>query len=181
MKGTIRERTNKDGTTSWLCQVEISRDPATNKRRFKSGVAATKREASTLVHTILAEADKAREERADPTALTSGRLIEEWLRLSGPPAQSTRSVYAGYIKNQIKPHLWDARLDRLKVSDLDNWYLTLREAGLKPASVRKAHTIVRAALAQGVRWGWTPVNVAAMAKPPVVPKPVILTPQIPIL
>ena len=43
MKGTIRELTNKDGIVSWLCQVEISRDPATNKRRFRSGVASTRR------------------------------------------------------------------------------------------------------------------------------------------
>ena len=86
-------------------------------------------------------------------------------------------MYAGYIKNQIRLHLWNVQLDQLKVADMDRWYVTLRKSGLKPASIRKAHTIVRAALAQGVRWGWIPVNVAAMAKPPIVPKAVIATPS----
>ena len=104
-------------------------------------------------------------------------MIERWLELGGPAAPSTRLVYAGYIKNQIKPYLWDMRLDRLKVADMDRWCAVLREKGLRPASIRKAHTIVRAALSQGVRWGWIPVNVADMAKPPVVPKPVIATPK----
>ena len=36
---------------------------------------------------------------------------------------------------------------------------------------------MRGALAQGVRWGWVPVNVAALAAPPIVPKPVIATPK----
>lgn len=59
---------------------------------------------------------------------------------------------------------------------MDRWYVALREAGLKPASIRKAHTIVRAALSQAARWGWIGVNVVAMATPPMVAKPVIATP-----
>ena len=150
----------------------------TQKRRFKSSVASTEREAHSLVHAMLAELDSATKvDQVAATSQTVGRLIERWLEVAGPAAPSTRSVYAGYIKNQIRPHLWEIRLDRLGVADLDCWYVTLRKNGLKPASIRKVHTIVRAALAQGVRWGWTSVNVAAMARPPVVPKPVIVTPK----
>lgn len=39
MKGTIRERKKADGGVSYLCQVPAGRDPATGKRRFKTGVA----------------------------------------------------------------------------------------------------------------------------------------------
>ena len=62
MKGTIRERTNKDGSVSWLCQVEISRYPATNKGRFRSGVASTRREANSLVHKLIRETEEAKEQ-----------------------------------------------------------------------------------------------------------------------
>ena len=85
-------------------------------------------------------------------------------------------MYADCANSQIRPHLWNVRLDQLKVADLDSWYVTLRRSGFKPASIRKAYMIVRAALAQGVRWGWTPVNVAAMAKAPTVPEAAIATP-----
>ena len=128
-------------------------------------MASTEREAHSLVHAMLAELDSATKvDQVAATSQTVGRLIERWLEVAGPAAPSTRSVYAGYIKNQIRPHLWEIRLDRLGVADLDCWYVTLRKNGLKPASIRKVHTIVRAALAQGVRWGWTSVNVAAMAR-----------------
>jgi hypothetical protein len=33
VKGTIRERTNKDGTVSFLCQVFAGRDPGSGKRQ----------------------------------------------------------------------------------------------------------------------------------------------------
>ncbi len=74
------------------------------------------------------------------TSNTLGILIERWRELGGPAAASTRLVYAGYIKNQIKPYLWETRLDRLQVVDMDCWQYQLRKAGLKPASIRKAHT-----------------------------------------
>src|SRR5919206_548205 len=68
-------------------------------------------------------------------------------------------------------------VNRLRVQDLERWYVTLREKGLAPASIRKAHNIVRAALTQAVRWGWVQANVAALARPPVVARPVVATPK----
>ena len=176
MKGTIRERVKKDGSTVYTCQVEAGRDPATQKRRYRTATAPTRRDANSLLHDLMKEVAGEVGRVEEGTTMTLGALIERWLELGGPAAASTRQVYAGYIKNQIKPHLWDVRLDRLKVADMDRWYLVLRESGLKPASIRKAHTIVRAALSQGARWGWVAVNVAALAKPPTVAKPVIATP-----
>ena len=75
------------------------------------------------------------------------------------------------------PGLGAVPLRKLGVADLERWYAGLRDKGLSPASIRKAHTIVRAALAQAVRWGWAPTNVAALARPPLVPKAVIATPK----
>ncbi len=86
-------------------------------------------------------------------------------------------MYDGYIKNQIRPYLWDVSLGDLSVVDLDRWYVTLKRTGLAPATVRKAHNIVRGALTQGVRWGWITTNVAALSRPPAVPKSAIATPK----
>ena len=49
MKGTIRERANRDGTTSYLCQVLVGRDPVTQRRLFKTAVAKSRREAHSLI------------------------------------------------------------------------------------------------------------------------------------
>ena len=95
----------------------------------------------------------------------------------GPAGEATRQVYAGYIRLHVLPALGGIPLRRLGVADIERWYAALRDKGLGPASIRKAHTIVRAALAQAVRWGWAPTNVAALARPPLVPKAVIATPR----
>ena len=81
--------------------------------------------------------------------------------MSGPAAPSTRLVYEGYLRCHILPSLGEVQIDKLTVDQLDRWYARLRdEKGLKASSIRKIHNIVRASLAQGVRWGWAPVNVA---------------------
>ena len=156
MKGTIR-RTNKD-SISWICQVELPRDPVTHKRRFKSSVASTKREAHSLVHAMLAELDSATKvDQVAATSQTVGRLIERWLEVAGPAAPSTRSVYAGYIKNQIRPHLWEIRLDRLGVADLDCWLCHVAEkrpeAGVDPQGAHDRAGGVGARGAVGMDFG----------------------------
>ena len=54
MKGTIRERKKADGTVSYICQVPAGRDPVTGRRRFKTGVAPSKRDAHKLIHALVA-------------------------------------------------------------------------------------------------------------------------------
>ena len=98
-------------------------------------------------------------------------------RPAAPAGEATRQVYAGYIRLHVLPALGDVPLGKLGVAELERWYAALRDKGLSAASIRKAHTIVRAALAQAVRWGWTTTNVAALARPPLVPKAVIATPR----
>jgi integrase len=55
-------------------------------------------------------------------------------------------------------------LARLAVADVDRWHGRLRKAGLGEAAIRNRHTVLRAALTQGVRWGWVATNVASSAR-----------------
>jgi integrase len=174
MKGTIRVRVNKDGSKSYVCQVKLGRDPGTGKQRVLTGTAKSERAAHRLVHELLASADDRAQHASDATVAT---VIEQWLATGGPAGEATRQVYAGYIRLHVLPALGAVQLRKLGVADLERWYAALRDKGLSPASIRKAHTIVRAALAQAVRWGWAPTNVAALARPPLVPKAVIATPK----
>ena len=56
MKGTIRERVRSSGTV-FICQVEAGRDPVTNKRRYRTATAKTRREANTLLYELLKEVE----------------------------------------------------------------------------------------------------------------------------
>jgi hypothetical protein len=47
----------------------------------------------------------------------------------------------------------------------------------RSAPTKRAHTVVWGALTQAVRLGWVPINVAAHASPPRMPKRVIRTPK----
>jgi integrase len=174
VKGTIRERRNKDGSRRFECQVRLGKDPATGRWRFATRTAKTKREAERLLTELLHEATAG---KAGSSGATVETLIETWFETGGPAGESTRIVYRGYTKLHVLPHLGAVPVDRLRVQDLERWYVTLRNKGLAPASIRKAHNIVRAALTQAVCWGWVQANVAALARPPVVAKPVVATPK----
>ena len=53
---------------------------------------------------------------------------------------------------------------RLSVGDVERWHTRMRGAGMADAGLRNLHGVLRAALAQALRWGWVSTNVAAMAK-----------------
>ena len=55
-------------------------------------------------------------------------------------------------------------LARLSVGDVERWHTRLRQAGMADAGIRNQHSVLRAALAQAVRWGWVSTNVASMAR-----------------
>lgn len=151
MRGTIRKRRGVDGTGRFDCQVLLGVDPATGKTRFISRTVMTKREAQKVLTELLHQAAAG---QAGTSAATIETLIERWLAAGGPAGESTRLVYRGYIKLHVLSHLGSVPVNRLRVQDLERWYVTLREKGLAPSSIRKAHNIVRAALTQAVRWGW---------------------------
>ncbi len=108
---------------------------------------------------------------------TLNQLIAAWLEAAGPQGENTRLVYAGYVKTHVQPTIGKVAASKLRVEDLDRWYAALRKKGLSPASIRKAHNIVRGALTQGVKWGWVATNIAKQSTPPSVPKPVVATPD----
>jgi integrase len=174
VKGTIRQRRNKDGSISFICQVKAGRDPVTGKQRVLTGSASSQRAANKLVHELVTRAAADEVRTAD---VTLNDVIDRWLELGGPPEASTRATYLGYIKNHIRDDIGRTKLAKLKPQDLDRWYVRLRDKGLAPSSIRKCHVIVTGSLTQARKWGWIAANPAQLASPPPVPKAVIATPD----
>jgi integrase len=81
-------------------------------------------------------------------------------------------------KVNIKPVIGTARLDKLTGQDLDRLYRHLSQRRLSPASVRRHHALIHAALARAVKWGMVPANVADRATPPKAERPDITAPGV---
>ena len=102
---------------------------------------------------------------------TFADLVERWFeqrRADWSPSnmRETRRI----IDTKLHP-LLELRLDRVTTAAIDRFYAGLRAQGgadggpLGAASVQRIHTVVRAALEQGVAWGWVSRNPAAHARP----------------
>jgi integrase len=69
-------------------------------------------------------------------------------------------------------------VNNIRASDLDLLYQALsNRVGLKPASVRQIHAIIRRAFRQAVMWGWVATNPAVNATPPRLVKPKLSPPN----
>jgi integrase len=174
-EGHIRQR----GST-WQVIVHAGHDAITGKRRNLTGTARTKRDAQALRARLLTQVNEGRRPATDATV---AQLLARWLEVADL-AWSTRVTYQGYINRAILPALGHVPLRRLDTATLDRFYTTLRARGgaggqpLAAATVRQVHAILRRALGQAARWGWIPVNPAALASPPR-PGPADLRPPTP--
>jgi integrase len=95
-------------------------------------------------------------------------LLDQWLeeceRLELSP--TTLHNYRAQVEHTIRPALGKVQLNRLTAKNLDALYGAMKEDGKSAKTIRNHHSVISAALHQGVRWGWLRTNVAEMAKPP---------------
>ncbi|MGD9751942.1 MAG: tyrosine-type recombinase/integrase [Acidimicrobiia bacterium] len=170
MRGYMRKRGD-----SWELRVYLGNDPVTGKQRYQSrSVKGGKRDAERVLAQLVAEAERGLTAR---TVATVGDLLDAWFEfaerdLSPKTAMETRRV----IDGRLRPALGTVPLAKLRTADIDRFYRHLLRPGggrrvdtLSPATVRRAHGILRRALQQGVRWEWIGSNPAAAASPPRVP------------
>ena len=103
---------------------------------------------------------------------TVGDLLEMWLgQCARRLSPKTLHDYRMTVDQVLLPELGAIKLDRLRPSMFDRLYERLSVAGptgrpLSAASIRKVHALIRAALNQGMKWGWVSKNVALLATPP---------------
>jgi integrase len=112
---------------------------------------------------------------------TLGQLLDEWIRFSEKARERSPTTIAGYrgkVKRIKAGKLGQAGVAKLTGKDLDDFYLELKLEGLSPSSVHHYHRVLRAALNQGVKWGWLQANVAAKATVPSAPAPEMHVPSI---
>ena len=151
---TIRQR--KRGV--WEVRVFAGRDrdgkPVQLSRTVKGGKKDAERVAAELAIVPLHQAARQ----------TVAELLDAWRDLKeGGWSTYTRRDYACRAELIAQDRLGRMTLARLEVSDVDRWITRLRKSGTGEGSIRNQLQTLRAALQQAVRWGWIPLNPAALA------------------
>jgi integrase len=168
MKGRVFKR----GTT-WTYVVDVGADSQTRRKQLSKGGFASKREAERALRDVLQSLDRQR--YVERHSLTLAEYVrKEWVpAMQGQFRESTLIGYRHELENNVLPRLGDLPLQQLNAVHLNKLYGWLLisgrkdgKGGLAPRTVRYAHTILRKALADGVRWGLLQSNVADLADPP---------------
>ena len=103
--------------------------------------------------------------RAEPVVRTLGDLMDAYVehcRRTGK-RQGTIASY-GMTTKRLTPTLEAEPIDKLTAHDLDQFYGELAKT-FSANSIRQTNAVLRAALAQAVKWGWIVANPTAGATP----------------
>lgn len=168
-RGHIRERKGPKGI-AWEVRVYAGEGRIVT-RTTREG----KKAAQRLLTELLTEVDRG--QHGGPTG-TVDDLLDRWWKHASPDwSPSTADAYETYVRLHVRPHLGHVKVRAVRPADLDDLYATLRQGGMKPASIYKVHTILRGAFDDAVRWRWITHNPAADADPPKVTKPELQPPD----
>ena len=138
-------------------------DPLTGRYRTVSRtIEGGRRDADRALAELLVEVGRGGHTGA---SVTFGELLDSWLDLVADRlSPTTLDHYRAYATRYLKPALGTKPVRQITSRDLDRLYLAMsREKGLKPRTIRQAHSVVRGALGQAVKWDWLAMNPALMA------------------
>ena len=144
-EGCIRQRP----TGLWEAQYIASYKPAGRPVR-RSIYGKKKAEVRMKLRDLLRSIE--RDEYIEPSRLTLGDWLEEWFRIYCLPHKkaSTCTGYEDEIFLHIKPYIGRIPLQEVKAQHVQANVNALVKEGKAPATVRKAYTILHAALDQAV-------------------------------
>ena len=104
----------------------------------------------------------------EPKKCSVAELLDAWLEHIENVGRSPSTLY-GYrrLVRQLPPGFLAQPLAKVTPKVVDDLYRFLaRQTSRKPATVLRFHTVLRAAFAQAVRWGWLDRNPIERATPP---------------
>jgi len=169
--GHIRLR----GKQSWELKFDTGQDERTGKRitQFHS-FRGTRKEAEFELAELVASVGKG--SYVNRSQITVGEhvaaRIDQWEAL-GKITPKTAERYRELLANQIKPHIGDKPLQKLKPADIEQWHATLKtsgrksgQGGLSARTIGHAHRLLSKALKEGMRHDLIVRNVAASEQPP---------------
>src|SRR3954467_7177487 len=162
-EGSVVQRPNGH----WQAQISVGGRRLTHTARSKA-------EAMRWVREQQGHADRGMLP-ADGGKVTLGAFLDQWLRAVEPSVEpKTVEQYSYLVRLHLAPQ--DAPLAKLRLVDLRADHLQVLyaqklAAGLSARTVRLIHAVLHHALADAVRWGRVPRNVAAATTAPKARRP----------
>lgn len=151
---TLRQR--RPGV--WEIRVFTGRNAAGRPTQISRAVRGTKREAQR----VAASLESKRPSNAAGRTVTD--VLTAWRDVNQPVwAESTRRDYESRIAKIEDDPIAAMSVARLRVADVERWHARMRKTGVGEAAIRSRHSVLRAALAQGLRWEWVGSNPASQA------------------
>lgn len=87
----------------------------------------------------------------DPAKGSTDEYLRDWIATLQGVEESTRVSYAGHINKHISPLIGSIPVANLRTIDVRRMIATLAASKLSASTVRRIHSTLHAALAQGVR------------------------------
>lgn len=160
MKGETEPR----GEGVWRVRVFTGREAGT-RRYVSRTVHGGKRVAQRELAKLVVEVERGQIIAGHPGSVSE--LLDRWLDDIAPLRSGyTMQEHRRSVDHDIRPAIGTLRVDKLTGSHLDHLYADLLARGLSPASVRRRHAVVHAALDRAVKWGVVAANAADRATPP---------------
>lgn len=170
MRGHITKR----APGSWSIVLDLGRDPATGKRRQKwVTIKGTKRIAEKKLAELVHQMDQGG--FVQPTKLTTGSLLEQWLRDYAATHVRAKTLEAYHQRaRHLIEGLGSIHLAELRPDHIHAYYSAKlvggrrdgKGGGLSPGTLIKHHNLLSEALSHAVKWGLLVRNVAEAVDPP---------------
>jgi integrase len=164
-RGNITRR----GAHSWRVKYEAPALAGERCTRYVT-IKGTKKDAQRELTRLLAEVDHGTS--VDPSTLTVGDHLRQWLDEADHLAGKTRERYLALAEQQIIPHLGAVLVQKLRPAQIAAWHATLLKSGgqdgrpLSARTVGHAHRLLHTALARAAQVEIVGRNVASLVRPP---------------
>lgn len=148
MAGQLIQR----GERTWLVRVYTGRDANGKRRYVGKTIHGTKKDAQRFLRKRLTEIDVG--EFVEPSRRTVAEYLREWLETSAKARVRERTLenYASHVERYFLPAFGGKRLDQLRRGGIQRVYNAMTERGLAPRTVRYAHSTLRSALQDAVKY-----------------------------
>jgi len=153
----------------WIGSIVIGFTSSGQQRR-RTVSAATRREAVEKLSRL--QRDIRDGLVATEQSITLSELVQRWHDdvLRHQVQESASSNYLSIARNHLLPSLGKKRLSDLTPVHIDHLLAQKIDEGLAPSTVRRVRAVLSQALDQAMRWGYVNRNVAALSRPPKVPR-----------
>jgi integrase len=157
----------KRGENSWRLKFDLPRENGERRTQYVTVQANGKKEAREKLAALIASVGAGSYVEPSKTAVAdfvAGR-IDQW-EAAGSLSPRSAARYREILANQIRPHLGDKPLQRLRPADIEHWHTALQAANLKPRTIGQSHRVLSKALDDACRHEILIKNVASTQPTP---------------